>query len=223
MPVKRSFLRVDELESRATKGRPSTCIVLSKLNSSTGQCINPFWWPFRSPSIDPILKLSAGPSPDRCSSTRADRLEPRSKLRRARGAAAPTPTSAEAPGESAKLDVDQLPPIGGASIAETDADQADEHSDGERKFQTGSDKPSYDFNCREKRRRGQQNKKSRLFIPASHSITNASTVQRKLHATAAPTIPKAIVKLQRIAEKRHETPRCSICRSCRLAPGFAEE
>jgi hypothetical protein len=73
-------------------------------------------------------------------------------LQRAGGPTAPNPTSAEAPGASAKLDVDQLPPIAGESIGKTEADQANQDCGEERKSQSGSDKPCADFARREKHR-----------------------------------------------------------------------
>jgi hypothetical protein len=49
---------------------------------------------------------------------------------------------------------------------------------------------------------GSKRRKSPLFIPESQSITNASTVHRTVQAAAAPTIPNAIVKIQKNAIKR---------------------
>lgn len=46
---------------------------------------------------------------------------------------------------------------------------------------------------------GSKRRKSPLFIPESQSITNASTVHRTVQAAAAPTIPNAIVKIQKNA------------------------
>jgi hypothetical protein len=45
---------------------------------------------------------------------------------------------------------------------------------------------------------GSKRRKSPVLILASQSITNASTTHRKVHAAAAPTIPKAIVEPQKI-------------------------
>ena len=79
-----------------------------------------------------------------------------STLQRAEGPTAPNPTSAEAPGASAKLNVDQMPPIGGASIGKTDGDQTNQDCRGECEFKSGSDKPCADFARREKHRRAQR-------------------------------------------------------------------
>ena len=61
---------------------------------------------------------------------------------------------------------------------------------------------------------------SRLGIPAAQKRASASTVQRRLHAIAAPLIPKDVVNPQRMA-RNGRTSTSAVCPSGRAGPDFA--